>query len=311
MLPERIAIDCGHGFTKALSTGGRRLVFPSLICAQPTALDLGEFAPSQSVSIGGIPYLVGEPARKHATPLWSREKAGDPDTLRLILVAAARLGAVGPVQVATGLPLAWYGSQRRTFREALTGFGAPIALPGQPPQRLWIESAVVLPQGVAAAGPVLAAPDYEPGQYLIVDVGYRTTDYLVVEKTPAGDLAFAADSAGSIELGMHAVSQFVAHALSEQYHVPFTPEEIEAGPCVAIRGQKVDVSQRLRQARETVGRQLARRLAAELDAALEKLLGIVVVGGGSDLLTGILPGAITPPDPQWANAVGYGMALNH
>ena len=308
-MPEPIAVDAGHGWTKALSATGRRLLFPSLICPAPSTVDLGEFAQSQTVSIDGIPYLVGDPARKHASPLWSRDKAADPDTLRLIVVAAAQLGAVGPVQLATGLPLAWYGSQRQSFREALIGYGATVQLPGQPPQRIWIESVKVLPQGVAAAGPVLSATEYEPGEYLVVDVGYRTTDYLVVAKTPAGDLTFEADSAGSVETGMYAVSQSVAQALTDQYHVPFTAGEVETAPSVAIHGRKVDVTQRLHQARETVGRQLARRLAADLDARLEKLLGIVVVGGGSALLTGVLPGVITPPDPQWANAAGYAMAL--
>lgn len=309
-MAQNIAVDVGHGYVKALSDTGERALFPSLLCPAPTTVDLGEFARSETVIIDGQSFLVGEAARKHATALWSRDKAGDADTLRLVLVAAARLGTAGPVQLATGLPLAWYGSQRRGFREASTGFGAVVQLPEQPVQRLWIESAKVLPQGVAAAGPVLSSADYEPGQYLVVDVGYRTTDYLVVEKTLAGDLAFAADSAGSLEIAMHAASQTVAQALSTQYQVPFTAAEVESAPALAIRGQKIDVTQRLHQARETVGRQLIRRLAADLDATLEKLLGIVVVGGGAGLLVRLLPGASTPQDPQWANVVGYQMALN-
>ncbi len=119
----RIAIDAGHGYTKALSASGRRTLFPSLICPAPATVDLGEFARREVVTIDGTPYLVGDAARRHATPLWSREKATDPDTLRLILIAAAQLGANGPVAFATGLPLSWYGSQRRAFRDALTGYG--------------------------------------------------------------------------------------------------------------------------------------------------------------------------------------------
>lgn len=308
-MSERIAVDAGHGFTKALSADGRRNIFPSLICPAPPTVDLGEFTQSEMVIIDGRPFLVGEAARRYATPLWSREKATDPDTLRLILVAVAKLGASGPIALATGLPLAWFGIQRRRLREALTGYGATIQLPGQPAQRIWIESAVVLPQGVAAAGPVLATSEYESGEYLIVDVGYRTCDYLVVAKSPTGALAFEADSAGSIEHGMHTVSQTVAQALGEQYQVPFSPGEVEGVPSITVRGQKIDVTQRFRQARDAVGRQLVRRLAIDLDAKLEKLLGIVAVGGGSELLTSILPGALIPSDPQWANALGYAAAL--
>ena len=65
------AIDAGHGYTKALALNGARLVFPSLICPPPAHVDLGEFAPSDAMMIDGPPFLVGKPARAHATPLWS------------------------------------------------------------------------------------------------------------------------------------------------------------------------------------------------------------------------------------------------
>ena len=48
--------------------------------------------------------------------------------------------------------------------------------------RLWFESLMVLPQGVAVAVPVLSATDFKHGGCLAVDVGYRTTDYILVEK---------------------------------------------------------------------------------------------------------------------------------
>ncbi len=304
-MPERIAVDAGHGFTKALSADGLRQIFPSLICPAPATVDLGEFVPSHTVAIDGVPYLVGEAARKHATPLWSRDKAADPDTLQLVLVAAAQLGAMGPVALATGLPLFWFGAQRRRFREALTGYGASVQLPGQAAQRLWIESVMVLPQGVAAAGPVLSSVDYEPGAYLIVDIGYRTTDYIIVTKAPNGTLDYAPDAAGSLPLGMSAVTKTVVDAINRQYQVEYTPAEIESQTTVTVRGQHIDVTQRRRETQTSVGKQIAQQLALALGPKLDKLLGMVAVGGGSSLLTQVLPGLIVPHDPQWANVQGY------
>ncbi|PSR23246.1 MAG: hypothetical protein C7B45_03905 [Sulfobacillus acidophilus] len=97
-----VAVDVGHGFTKACSER-QRLFFPSLIAQAPAGVDLGEYAANETTQIDRVAYLVGDAARRHATPLWSRDKATDADTLRLVLVAAARLGATGPVTVATGL----------------------------------------------------------------------------------------------------------------------------------------------------------------------------------------------------------------
>ncbi|NMP24461.1 ParM/StbA family protein [Sulfobacillus harzensis] len=305
----RIAVDAGHGYTKALGESGERVLFPSLIAPAPASVDLGEYAQVDTVWIDGQPYVIGEPARSYATPLWSRDKATDEDTLRLILVAAAELGAVGPVALATGLPLSWFGSQRRAFREALTGFGGVVQRAGQPPQRVWFESVMVLPQGVAAAGSLLAAPTMESGAYLVVDVGYRTTDYIVVEKSADGGLDYEPSAAGSLELGMHTVSQAVADEISSTHQVDYTPAEVEGRTHVVVRGQKLDVTQRAHEAREAVGRQIAKVLAERLGPQADKLLGIVAVGGGSDILPTAIPGTIVPPDPQWANAQGYLLAL--
>lgn len=303
-MSQAIAIDAGHGYTKALSATAQT-IFSSLICPAPASVDLGDYAHSQAIFVDGTAYLVGESARAHATPLWSRDKATDPDTLRLILVAAAQLGANGPVALATGLPLSWYGSQRRAFRDALTGYGGTIQLSNQPAQRLWFESAIILPQGLAAAGPILIQAEREPGDYLVIDIGYRTTDYLIVSKSPNGRLDYAPDAAGSLPVGMSAVGKSVADAINQQYQVEFSPAEIESQTTVAIRGQRIDLTQRRHEANQAVGKQLLQSLALELGSAMDKLIGMVAVGGGSDIITRLLPTALVPSQPQWANVQGY------
>lgn len=307
-MPEQIAVDCGHGWVKALAATGRRILFPSLITPAPSTVDLGDFARSEVVAIDGVPYLVGDPARRHATPLWSRQKANDADTLRLILAAAAQLGAVGPIALATGLPLAWYGSQRRAFREALTGFGATVQLPGQPSQRLWIESVRVLPQGLVAALNVLLADDYETGSYVVVDVGYRTTDFLAVEKT-SREIDVDPAQAGSLELGMHAVTATVAAGLEHDYQVAFTAAELEDADRVHVRGMPVPLAERRAAALDQVRTQLLERLQEHLGSAWPKLAGIVLVGGGAEAMQPAFPRATVPERSQWANAEAYLGAL--
>ncbi|NMP24360.1 ParM/StbA family protein [Sulfobacillus harzensis] len=305
-MPIKVAIDAGHGYTKALVESGERVLFPSLIAQAPQGVDLGEFGQSDTVRIDGQPFLVGESARLHAPPLWSRDKAADPDTLRLILVAAAQLGAVGPVALATGLPLSWFGSQRRAFREALMGYGGVVELAeDRLAQRVWFESVVVLPQGVAGAVVVLADPAYRPGPYVVVDVGYRTTEYLVVTKQADGKLAYDATQAGSLEAGTHAVGAAVAKALEHDCHLSFTPAEVEDGETVFVQGRAVALAGYREQAQRVVARQIRDQLTEVLDDRLLKAAGIVLVGGGSALLATAFPGAVVLSDGQWANAKAY------
>lgn len=300
-----IAIDAGHGYTKGLSTRGARTVFPSLIAPAPAGMDLGEYASGDPVKIDGRSFLVGESARSHATPLWSREKATDADTLRLILVAATQLGAVGPVSLATGLPLSWFGPQRRALQEVLTGYGGTVQLPGQLAQRLWFESVKVLPQGVAAAVVVLADPSYRSGPYVVVDVGYRTTEYLLVRKNPDGKLSYESTHAGSIEIGTHAVAQKLAGGLERDYHLTFKPAEVESAESVFVLGQAVSLSVAREQAVMVVRQQIRDQLTETLDDRLLKAAGIMLVGGGSGLLSGAFTGAVVVPNGQWANAQAY------
>jgi len=304
-MPTPIAIDAGHGYVKSLAASGASSIFPSLICPAPSTLDLGEFGQSKPIQIDGQPYLVGESARKHASPLWSRDKATDPDTLRLILVAAAQLGANGPIALATGLPLSWYGSQKQAFKDALLGQTATITRPDSPPQRLWIESVKILPQGVAASVLVLADPRHRPGPYVVVDVGYRTTDYIVVTKASTGKLAYDAGEAGSMEIGTHAIAGTVAQALEQRYHVPFQPAEVESSQTVYIYGEAIDLPPLRQAAQQAVSSQLRDALNEALDDQLPKAAGIVLVGGGGSLLAGAFRGGIGVPDGQWANVKTY------
>ena len=305
----QLSIDVGHGYVKTWSSRGDRVIFPALIQRAPTTVDLGAFGRASITRIDGDDYLVGEAARRLATPLWSRDKASDDETLRLMLAAAAECGANGPVRLATGLPLAWWGDQRQALQHALHGFGGTVVRPDGRTLHLWFETVLVLPQGVAAAGPVLDQSVYAPGPYLVVDVGYRTTDFIVVTKQDTGALEFDALAAGSLELGMHAVDAALAESLTAVHHTEFTAVQVANAESVVVRGRRLDIQNERANRAVQVARRIARGLTERLDRQMDHLLGLVAVGGGSHLLAQSIPGVIQPADPQWANARGYLAAL--
>lgn len=308
-----VAVDCGHGYTKALSQAGGRIIFPSLICPPPSRVDLGDFGQSAMVTIDGQPFLVGEPARRHATPLWSREKAADPETLRLILVAAAKLGVAGPFQLATGLPLSWFGAQRHAFRDALLGYAATVTLPERPPQRLWIDSVKVLPQAAAGAIAALTGPVTRPETWLDLDVGYRTTDYLMVTRYPNRPMEIATELAGSLELGMHAVTQELVRQCESAYGLSFDESELESTDQLTIRGDRVALAPLRTQYQARLATRVHDELRLRLGDQLDRLDGLLVLGGGGQALypslQRLFPQCLLGSDAQWANAQGYLSAL--
>ncbi len=305
----KIAIDCGHGYVKGLSESGGRVVFPSLISPAPAGVDLGEFGKSEVTRIDGQPFLVGEPARAYAAPLWSREKSADADTLRLILVATAMLGASGPVVMATGLPLSWFGSQKKAFRESLLGYGGTVQLAEKPAQRLWIESVKVLPQGAAAAIATLTGPVTSTETWLILDVGYRTSDYLIVQRYSSSPIEIKTDQAGSLENGMHSAVQTLVRACEATYHLPFGESELEAAHHITVRGERITLSPLRQQAQDTLSARIHDELRLRLGEQLDRLDGVLVTGGGGQALYPALQPLFgvcqLASDSQWANAKGY------
>ncbi|WP_053958122.1 ParM/StbA family protein [Sulfobacillus thermosulfidooxidans] len=305
----KIAIDVGHGYVKVLNDA-QRTMFPALIAPAPPLVELGEAARRPMITqINGEEFLIGDPARPYAVPRWSRDKASDPETLNLMLVAAAAIGAMGPVDLAAGLPLSWFGSGRKAFADALLGLEAQIVLPDGTHTHVWIETTKILPQGVAAASTLLAQSSYDAGDYLVVDIGYRTSDYIVVTKTPTGSLSFHPDQAGSLELGTHAINAWVAEELTKTWNLPFQPAEVEERANVHINGQRVNLDPLRQKALAHLQGQLRDRLIEKLDQTWHKLAGKVLVGGGAIPYAAALPDAHIPDNPQWANAQAYLMAL--
>ncbi len=309
----KIAIDAGHGYTKALAASGARVLFPSLIAPAPKGgIDLGEWERHSErgrVVLDDQEFVYGESARRLATPLWSREKAADSDAARFILIAVGLLGAVGPVQIAVGLPLSWFASQRKEFKVALMGYGARIAFPEQGigSQRIWIDAVTVLPQGVAGAAATLGATvSAVPESWIVLDIGYRTSDFCWLDRGEQGKLDFERERAGTLEIGYHDVVEQARQELERTYHLPFREAELESAPTVIVRGQLVDVSALRHMATRAVAQRMAQELQIRLGDGLDRVTGVLLVGGAAEPFADHFPWPThVANDSQWANAIGY------
>ncbi|WP_053958410.1 ParM/StbA family protein [Sulfobacillus thermosulfidooxidans] len=315
-----IAIDTGHGYCKGMGPRGSRWSAPSWLV--PDTGDgmvasmefLGTPRPITVAWNGAAPrsYWWGSDARRGARVILAPDKGHTPRTWDLTLISgvltvqsAGDDPAREPWDLAIGVPLGWYSSQKDALAEALRGQGQVMGVP------VTVRQVAVFPQGMAA---VLAnAPPDRPGLYGVIDIGYGTTEYLIVEVQPGGRVRVTADPAGTWEMGMRTISQRVANRVVQQTGVMVDPEDVDHVDTLTIRGEDLD----LRDWRQDAVRWWQLVLQDHLDAVwhhtLPRMAACWVVGGGADALSGVtvngMPLTILP-DARWANVTGYWNAMS-
>ena len=303
-----IAIDAGHGYTKALSAS-TQTIFPSLICPAPAAVDLGRFGPSDSVAVETdqyprIRYLVGDAARLRAVSLFSHDKASDPTTLALTWIAASRL--VGPgyhaITLGVGVPLAWYAEQQGTLARILT---QTVRLENGHGTTLAVLNTTVFPQGVGA----LAAQADLPKKALVglVDIGYRTVDFLLAETDAYGLPRPIPDRSGTYAGGMHQAYLNLAQTIERETGTHWEPHELVDRDTISAHGRATSLVEPRRRAIADLSRAIQTHLATQWDGLIDRLDALYLAGGGAVALQSAHPwdGAQGLDDPQWANARGF------
>lgn len=328
----RAAVDVGFGYTKAVSEDGRSVSFPSAVLresAGESALTQ-TFGPRESdhrVEIRTDPdapptrYRIGQDAlAMGGTRTWETSAAERADYGLLTLAALRLVGCVGPARVAVGVPLSLYQSKtsRESLRLRLQGTDAWVQADQAPPARITLEEVTVLPQ---AAGAFLAEVSQSPeiGRRLcgVVDVGFRTTDFLLLRPTKSGPVPEMALS-GSLNQGVGELYDQVARTLGEQRAALLNSARIEhyaaLGLPYILDGEEVPLERLL----TAEGRNLAETIRTRVQRAWGEVwrdMGLVLVtgGGGARLwphLEGMHPLARLTGDPAMANARGFLTALS-
>lgn len=349
--PVPVGIDLGYGYIKAVGPGGEFL-FPALTARMARSLGLADIfggapgaeAPASdkkradgyrvelSGSVRGR-FAVGSLARLEGgagsgVP-FDEDRRGHEGTRVLLAVAAALAsgGAGAPLVVATGMPPGYLdrpAGEGKTLREAeeeaLRGFQVDVAFqngpfPGVVPVR--VAGARVFPQAAGGVFHALSVAGRSlgmvgTGEIGVVDVGYKTTDFLVLELETHNT---AEGMSGSLEVGTHLVANLVAEAFHAatggELPQEFAEGVVASGNAQAWwRGRQVDLSQALAEAREAAATAVYEGLRGVWRGRMDTLRQILVMGGGGALLGPILSDRTegfcrVMPEPQMANAKGF------
>ena len=215
---------------------------------------------------------------------YHRDKTEDERFFILSLFAIAyeieAAGSYSPniirVQLAVGLPPAYYGSQYKNFSAYFTGRGAvQFEFQGKP-YSIFIEKAMCFPQAYAAAVTILKSLRDKP-KAIIIDQGGMTTDVMLL-KDGAGDLSVCE----SLEHGVITMYNQVKSKVNAELDVLLGESEIDA----VLTGREAHVSLEVVAMVERQAQAFVNDLFSTLrERGLELKSGVVVlVGGGAILL---------------------------
>lgn len=317
--PIAVGIDDGYAYTKIALADGRLCAIPSRACIGQSSVTWIHQAMQRvfEYETDGTTYSVGmvdgAPTRFEGYPVSGLNRV-------IVQHALQDMGLSGQtVHAVSGLPVnAFYRSNGELRKKAIQKKQDSLkqsvlvrsdALPAG------ISFHEVIPEALAAwydyviveqGGEAVLDTDRMSVPVAIVDIGGRTTDYVVVK-----DQGIIHGSSGSLQCGMLDVKQKVADGIQERFDLERISEQRVAHALetnsVRLHGEDYDVARLVDSAKKEVVERLLVETRRQLGMGIE-LDRIVFVGGGAVVLlehiTNWFPHQIIAEHPSFANARG-------
>ena len=286
--PKLLGLDIGFGFTKCVD-GERVVIFPSSMRRNG---DPPRGAGGYAIAAPDGDYQVGEDTG--GLPLFENF-ARRPDRLfdtygkNLALTAMASFSEQeAPLHVVIGLPFSQTPHWSAPLMDRLTGYhkiGIHQSDGGCVRKNVHIRKIRVVPHPMGtftslimdARGRLRESP-YRENKIALVDIGFRTTDVIVMTAARV-----SSRSSGTIEVGMASGIEAIAHKLSRE-----TPAVPDLGNLLtAIRQGLIRIEDRtynLEHLRETTYQWLSSALADRINYHLKDdwdVESVLLTGGGS------------------------------
>lgn len=325
-----IGIDIGFGFTKA-TNGSSNVIFKSIFGEAPEIQYREQFVRSPNdelflhVDADGNSYFVGELAERQSNV---RSFTLDQDQLitdftKIMTIAALSQVAdkAGTVRVVSGLPISYYRRHRETIANLIKGqhrFNVYDSAGHPVPVSATVTHVRVIPQPFGALFNALLNDRGEVGDKSIlngkigiIDVGFRTTDYSLADRT-----RYSERGSKTTDSGMSKAFAVIATHLKEQTGINvelYRLYNAVMNGSIKIRGKAVNLKQ--------VADAAMDKLASSIAVEAERLWAddwdmdeVIITGGGGAALVPYLKSKIQgelrlPPteagESRFANVRGY------
>jgi len=341
---EHVAVDLGYGFVKGISSKGKRILFPAIVGPGfDSALRMnnneGFFGNSNTNNLNNMhvnylteDFYVGELAKQSRAPsrIYDQERYKHEYTRVLLNVAIQLLteGRTDNVNVTTGLPLSFYSSQAKDFQQTIIGEQPTVkwktgSLIGES-FKTNINDALILPQGASAIYSAILNSEGEFAYpYLmdegirigLIDVGYRTTDFVVVEmRDNTGGFDPVIGLTDSIDEGVSNLDIEIEQRFKETTGGTEMNENqrtrILKGTMVSHKGKRYDFTEDVENIKRSISTNIADRLKSFWGKEADGLDAIFLAGGGGKEFEGYLQKHFDNRlelinEHQFANAIGY------
>lgn len=254
-----IGLDIGFGFTKA-TNGHETRIFKSVF-GEATDLQfrdnlLKDSTPEEHlhIEVDGNGYFVGELAERQSKnrsfTLDQQEFVTGFTKVLALTALATMVEPEDPIKLVAGLPISQYQKFKDQLASALTG-DHKVAMIDRSGERhdnvVSISEVRVVPQPFGSLltqmlgdrGEVVN-PRFLTEKIGIVDVGFRTTDYMIADRT-----RFSQRGSGTAEAGISSAFSVVSEKLKEESEINVELyrlfEAVDRG-FIRIRGKKFDLS---------------------------------------------------------------------
>lgn len=313
-----LGADIGFGFTKA--TDGRQFQIFKSVVGDAMDVQFGEsLLPANTpfprhFVIGGQSYYVGELAEAQSR---GRGFTLDPNQFltqyarTLAIAALAPFADSGePLRLVTGLPISFFRKHREALMTLLQNrHSVTIVKPGtseREEKTLNIERVRVIPQPFGSMFNLMLNDMGKPASQRfisekigIIDIGFRTADYTISEKT-----RYLERGSQSSDAGIAIAYQAIANVLHEKSGVAVELYRLYDGVSrgtIKIKGKRYDLTGIVQAAFQ----QLAGRIAQEVNRLWADdwdIDAIVITGGGGAVLAPhlapLLEGEVLPVPPD-------------
>lgn len=305
-----IGLDIGHSSVK-VAAGSHREIFPT--AAWPAAAlnveESARAAKADTVRVNGRDYFVGQTAIIHtAGRLLDGLSDGwieTPEHLALMTSGYHRgksaVDEEDPILV-MGLPSRLHAAQHQRLRElAVMHLSIPIERVRVVPQPVGAFMALAL----TAEGVAVADRSIDSERWGVIDIGYYTTDFGLL-------LGGIWSHAGARSIsGANTAADALRERIAATHNTPISLRDadnaLRAGQ-IRLLGKVIDVSGPVQDASNDFARQIIEGAIHTFGDTLPSLDGILVAGGGADLVFPQLqrqfPHAVCAEAPRFAIAEG-------
>lgn len=316
-----VGCDIGFGHVKTVTEHGAD-DFPAVVApweGEGFALEpISSAHQRDGLRYAGRSYLVGAPALRHGHRRWvSLDRDWiEADIYRVLLLTALRRAVPNSgreVRLVTGLPVEDLSRHAFSGRTALLRSHTIERLPSGEPWEVTVSDIQIMPQPF---GTFLALVLDEAGDLCdpvlgrsrvgLIDIGFRTTDYLMLdglEMVPARSL--------TRNTGMADVLLDVSRAIQARHGIELDPHELDDAVlrgAIRLSGKEVELTDLV----DPLLRDHIQAIAGHATMLWghgQGLQAILITGGGGQLLgphfASLGPHVRVVPNARFANATGY------